>query len=160
MLSYVWISMQSNSLVSQMESALAKEYELYKVFLKFSKEQKEELEKDEPDIDQVVNLMGEKMSLLKVIQEQEEENTGVKSKWEKEYYTFLEDQRAGVAQKKEALMQLFEQLQSLEETIFDEMQTCQNEVNDKLRSLNKGREVNRAYFKYETGPPRFIDKKK
>ncbi len=143
-----------------MEAVLKSELDLYEKMFAFSQEQVDLLAQNDPDVDRITDLMNQKMEILNGLRQLEEDHSEIKATWEKNYQTYTVEQRSGVALLKDRMLSVIEEMQKMEEVIAKGMRRIEKEVSRKLHNLNKGRAVNRAYFKHETGPPRYIDKKK
>ncbi len=104
--------------------------------------------------------MHQKITLLDEIRRLDDEHTPAREEWRKQASLYSPEQRENIAGKKERYTQILQKLQMLEERISEGIKQCEDEVNKELRLLYKSRSATRAYLKYESGPPRFIDKRK
>ena len=146
------------SLPEQMECVLADEYQFYEQMVPLSEEQLVLLEETEPNVERIARLMGKKMELVEVIRHLEEEHREVRIAWEKHHTIYPPEEREGLSHWKEALALLLERLQEMEDRIEIELKRCEVEVSRELRRLHLDRMKNRAYFRLEFSPPRYIDK--
>lgn len=147
-------------LLEKIKQALREEYTAYENIHAVSALQVELLEKDEPDVDQAIDLMQKKYALINEQQSVEDKNAHIKKAWTDQYQQFSIEQRNEVRELKEAIVSIMEQLLAKEDRITVLVCKIKNEINTKLQSLQKGREANKAYYKPESLPPRFVDKKK
>ncbi len=147
-------------LLDKIKQALREEYTAYENIHSVSALQVELLEKDEPDTDQAINLMQKKYALINEQQSVDEKNAHIKKAWSDQFQQFSIEQRNEVRELKEAIVSMMEQLLAKEDRITVLVGKIQDEINAKLHSLQKGREVNKAYYKPESLPPRYVDKKK
>ncbi len=152
--------MGQEKILKQMEEALQREYDLYNLLQDLSLQQQEALSAAKPDVDHVADLMNRKMEVLNSIKQLEQEHLEIKAEWEQEYQNYSQTQREVVAARKNSLLNLIEEIYNLEGIIANGMKKCGNQIHEKIHNLNKGKQVNRSYLNFETGPPRFIDKKR
>jgi len=149
---------EEKDIVSLMESALTREYELYQQLFFLSQQQMGLLRNPSPDTEQVARLMDQKMNCLSEIRNLEEADRPIKGKWEKEHQQCSSEQRHRISQCVDTVTKLIEQLKELEDEIAESIKRCEREVNQQLKALYKGRAVTRAYFEPNPGFPRIIDK--
>lgn len=152
--------MSNSSILQQMEAALKEEEKLYHELMAFSQDQFEELQQKEPDTEKVAFLMEQKMEVLDKIRNTESNHKTIKNKWEQEYQSFPPEQRQSLADQKEILMKLIEDLRDIEDAIAEGIRVHEKEINRQLMLLYKNRAISKAYFKQENAPSRYIDKKK
>ncbi|MEW6237677.1 MAG: flagellar export chaperone FlgN [Candidatus Omnitrophota bacterium] len=152
--------MPDSNLLQQIESALEEEYNQYSSILDLSEEQTRLLAEKDPDVDRIADLMAKKIAVLDEIKNLESRHRPLKDSWDKLYENYSENEKKRIAEWKDNSLRLIERLKDIEDRIAEDVKKIENGINRRLRDIHKGKEVQRAYFKYEAGPPRFVDRKK
>lgn len=151
--------MPDNELLQQMEAALEEEYNQYNRILDLSEEQIQLIDEIEPDVDRISDIMTRKITVLDEIKILESQHHPLKESWEKLRGNYSENEKKNIAEWKDRCLGLIERLKDIEDRIAVNIKRIEKEINQRLRNIQKGREVRRAYFSSETRPPRFVDRK-
>ncbi|MBD3266714.1 hypothetical protein GF373_08600 [bacterium] len=152
--------MTEQSILQQMVHALRAEFFEYQNLNTLSEKQLDLLADSNPNVEQIARVMDHKIKLVETINNLEANHKEIKSQWETDYTLFSPEEKEEIAQLKESLLRTIEQLQEMENQIEQGIKKCETELNQQLHAIQKGRSANQAYFKYDQGPPRYIDKKK
>lgn len=153
--------MNDANLLRLMKEVLHKEYKIYEQIFDLSQCQLALLDEiNNPDVNEIADLMNRKIELVGDIQEMEIHHAPIKRQWGEQHEQYSQEERDGVAQLRNRSMNLIERLHGMEKNIAQGIERCKSDINRRLGGIKRGRNVTQAYFSYERLPPRYIDKKK
>ncbi|MGI6457156.1 MAG: flagellar export chaperone FlgN [bacterium] len=143
-----------------MESALRAEGEKYEQLYHLSQDQIHLLQQDEADIDSVAELMSQKMDIVEELKALEPQHQNIKDLWKERFDHYAPEQREVIARLRDEGIVRIEKLAEFEAEIARLIKRHETGISHKLKSIQQGKSVSRAYMKMQSIPPRFIDKKK
>ncbi|MGC9328638.1 MAG: hypothetical protein ACP5I1_13460 [Candidatus Hinthialibacter sp.] len=152
--------MSEPSLLHLMNDALSQELALFEQIDELSQKQMALLQEESPDADAIAKQMIRKSELMDQLQTIKNRNLPIKETWEREYQQYTGEERREIQQIRDQSVQIVAQIYEREQEIAQAIKTGMAEIDQKLKNLYNARSANKAYFTYETPPPRYIDKKK
>lgn len=149
--------MGGHPLADRMEAALDRENSRYEELMHCSEEQLRLLDESPADAERVAAVMRQKKGIMDALIDLEEEHRSLKDEWGRDYAAIPEPLRAGVKERLGGIGDRLARLKEMEERIGERLRECGAEVDRRLRLLERGKKLNRAYHNPPRGNPRFID---
>lgn len=157
--------MTSPTLLQQMQEILQTEIEHYRRMHELSIRQAEALKPEHPVVETIAQLMQEKLQIADALQYLEEEHQPVKEQWKQEYQQYSEAEREPIAQMRDTLIDLLEELSEMENQITGQIQSCAESIQEQLGQYTQQKNTSKAYVhsksytERDVQRPRFFDKR-